>query len=477
MRQPRRLPLRSVIVLLAVAAVLPACGGGGGGGGGGVTSTPVVLVSESAAGVDGNGDSDQQVASANGQFVAFRSAATNLLGLPLETQGFTDIYRKDLNTGAILRVSRSTTNGEANSDSRNPAISSDGNLIAYVSSANNIVAGTFAGTTQTNVYLFNATTLETVLISDATTAGVQEANGNSDSPTVALNGAGSARVAYQSLGTNLVNGLTNYSGANIYLATVATGSPIALTSNAIVSIAAVGTDVGNAASQRPSISTDGNLIAFQSLASNLSAVADNNTISDIYVRNLLLVGAIPGGTNTRVSVSNAGAQITGGPGEGCSLPAISGDGTAVAFHAVGTSLGVDGSPTNDIFIRRNWFGAASTAQVSIHPTVPANNGATCLDPVVNGDGTQVLWHSATPVLVNGDNNLLRDAYRRDFGAANSLERVSLNPDGSEQTGGPGSGSTFRPAVSSNGAFVVFDSTAASLVSPTPSAFRHVYRRG
>lgn len=476
MRQPRRFPLRSVIALLGVSAVLPACGGGGGGGGG-VSTTPVVLVSESAAGVDGDGDSDQQVVSANGQFVAFRSAATNLLGLPLETQGFTDIYRKDLSTGAIIRVSRTAAGAEPNQNSRNPAISADGNLIAYVSSANNIVTGTFAGTTQTNVYLFNATTLETVLISDGTTAGVNEANGNSDSPVVAVHAAGSARVAYQSQGTDIVNGLTNYNGANIYLGTVVTSSPMALTSNAIVSIASAGTDVGNSASTRPSISTDGNLIAFQSLATNLSAIADSNAISDIYVRNLLMVGAIPGGTNTRVSLSAAGAQITGGAGEGCDAAAISGDGTAVAFHTVGTSLGVDGSPTNDIFIRRNWFGAATTTQVSIHPTVPANNGATCMDPVVNGDGTQVLWHSATPVLVNGDNNLLRDAYLRDFGAANSLVRVSLNPDGSEQTGGAGSGSNFRPAVSSNGAFVVFDSTANSLVSPTPSAFRHVYRRG
>src|SRR5262245_32010594 len=138
---------RSVLIL-ALAAAVPACGGGGGGGGGG--GTPVVLVSESLAGVDGNGDSDQQSMTPDGRYIAFRSAATNLLPAA-ETLAFTDIYRKDMVTGTVVRVSNSTTAGEPNSHSRNPAISADGNLIAYVSTASNIVAGTFAGTTQTNV--------------------------------------------------------------------------------------------------------------------------------------------------------------------------------------------------------------------------------------------------------------------------------------------------------------------------------------
>src|SRR5688572_33431922 len=112
--------IRSLLIL-GVAAAVPACGGGGGGGGGG-SSVTTVLVSSSAAGVAGNADSDSPAASSTGQFVAFQSTSTNLTS-PATTIG--NVFRKDMDTQAILRVSRRSNangNAEPNAASRAPAI-------------------------------------------------------------------------------------------------------------------------------------------------------------------------------------------------------------------------------------------------------------------------------------------------------------------------------------------------------------------
>jgi len=155
------------LTLAALAAVVPACGGGGGGGGAAIA---VLLASESATGIDGNGHSDQQVMSADGRYIAFRSAATNLIDGAPDTLANTDVFRKDMNTGAVLRISRTAAGGEPNGASGYPSISADGNFIAYSSAATDIVAG---ATANTNVYLYSVSANTTILISDATTAGVQ----------------------------------------------------------------------------------------------------------------------------------------------------------------------------------------------------------------------------------------------------------------------------------------------------------------
>src|SRR5688572_10336047 len=120
MRSPK-LQLRTLTALLAVASVLPACGGGGGGGGG--VSTATLLVSQTLAGVRGNGDSDQPSVSSTGQFVAFRSVSTNL-HTSATTAARSHVYKKDMDTGAISIVSIAGV-VEATGDSSQPAISPD----------------------------------------------------------------------------------------------------------------------------------------------------------------------------------------------------------------------------------------------------------------------------------------------------------------------------------------------------------------
>src|SRR4029079_1646625 len=60
-------------------------------------------VSIDSSGVEGNGPSTDPAFSADGRYVAFQSAATNLV--PNDTNGKIDVFVRDLQLGVTLRVS------------------------------------------------------------------------------------------------------------------------------------------------------------------------------------------------------------------------------------------------------------------------------------------------------------------------------------------------------------------------------------
>jgi len=77
--------------------------------------------------------------SSDGRYVAFESNADNLVDGDTNHDG--DIFVHDRQTGQATRVSVSSTDVQANSDSSSPSISSDGRYVAFVSGANNLVDG------------------------------------------------------------------------------------------------------------------------------------------------------------------------------------------------------------------------------------------------------------------------------------------------------------------------------------------------
>jgi Tol biopolymer transport system component len=97
------------------------------------------LVSTGSDSRASNGDSVAPSISDDGRYVAFRSTATNLV--PGDTNGFSDIFVKDMRTGAITLVSADSAGKPANGSSSQPTISPDGRLVTFRSSATNLVVG------------------------------------------------------------------------------------------------------------------------------------------------------------------------------------------------------------------------------------------------------------------------------------------------------------------------------------------------
>jgi len=94
-----------------------------------------VRASRASGGAQGNNPSSQPMLSADGRFVMFTSLATNLV--PGDTNGFYDVYRHEIATGATSRLSPGTEVG----NSFPAALSADGRWAVFVSEAENLVPG------------------------------------------------------------------------------------------------------------------------------------------------------------------------------------------------------------------------------------------------------------------------------------------------------------------------------------------------
>jgi hypothetical protein len=95
-----------------------------------------LLVSTDSSGNQGNGDSTDPSISADGRYVAFRSASTNFF--PGDSNESDDVFVKDLKTGAITCASTNADGQLANDASSEPAISADSRYVTFRSLATNL---------------------------------------------------------------------------------------------------------------------------------------------------------------------------------------------------------------------------------------------------------------------------------------------------------------------------------------------------
>ena len=271
------------------------------------------LISVGSGGAQGNASSGAPSISASGRFVAFSSAATNLV--PGDTNRAVDVFVRDRLTHRTTRVSVRTggTQGDSGNPrwgSHMPAISADGRFVAFHSRIPDLV-GMDADRVQ-DVFVHDRRTRQTQRVSVSTGGAV--GNGDSDYPHVSADGR---FVAFTSRASNLVPGDTN-GGTDVFIHDRQAGT------TARVSVGpdgreAVGGSFGG------SLSADGRVVAFESPAGNL-VPGDTNNVVDVFVRDR------PARTTTRVSVRTGGGQASGNvAGSGSYSRALSADGRVVAF--------------------------------------------------------------------------------------------------------------------------------------------------
>lgn len=100
------------------------------------------LVSKPAGDVAADDESTQPAIAGNGRWLAFTSAATNLVDA--DANAATDIFRLHLKTGAIERVSVSTAGAEADGHSDSPVLSRNGRYVVFSTRAGNLFDGAAA---------------------------------------------------------------------------------------------------------------------------------------------------------------------------------------------------------------------------------------------------------------------------------------------------------------------------------------------
>jgi Tol biopolymer transport system component len=150
-----------------------------------------------SAGTQGNGDSGVNTLSlsADGRFVAFVSAASNLV--PGDTNGRFDVFVHDRQTSTTERVG-----ANAGNQGFQPSLSADGRFVAFASLVSNLVPGDRNKTDDVFVHDRQTGLTERVNVSSAGTQG----NSLSGGPSVSAHGR---FVAFDSFASNLVPGDTN----------------------------------------------------------------------------------------------------------------------------------------------------------------------------------------------------------------------------------------------------------------------------
>jgi Tol biopolymer transport system component len=267
-------------------------------------------------GASSNGGSGSPALSADGGYLVFDSDATNLTRWP-DDNGAQDVFLRDRVAGSTRRVSVSAVGHEARGTSRNPTISGDGRIAAYVSNATNLTGGPDADSLHSAVYLVR---LDTGDVNRASTAGLAYGprlsnDGRSVTFTTCTAVAPAAQespggsmcgVFVRDIATGVTNCISCSSleraaephlsgdGRLVVFTRISRDAPGSPRADVVLHdrtslVTSVITRRANANSGRPRISGDGRFIVFQSQASNLecepcpSSVADRNLLSDIYL--------------------------------------------------------------------------------------------------------------------------------------------------------------------------------------------------
>jgi Tol biopolymer transport system component len=395
-------------------------------------------VSVSSTGAQANGASYGDfgtTVSANGRFVAFESAGSNLVRD--DTNGLLDVFVRDLRTGRTRRMSLGRAGAESNGGSYGPAISANGRFVVFDSDATNLVTGDTNGFTDLFVRdRWRGTTRRV-----STRRHGTQADGFSDGPAISADGR---FVAFRSDASNLVrddtNGLPDVFVRDLWKRTTRGIS--------------VGRQYFDGASSPPAISANGRFIAFDSDRSDVPG--DANAALDVFVRDRWT------GTTRLVSVGSDGFAL---PYDSYA-PAISADGRFVAFRSDAANLSdtIDPGLQVDILLRDRRAGVTTPVSVGTDGTEPPGRSG---GPSLSGNGRFVAWSSDATNLLPGD--------------ATGSEGVFLQDRWTGVTAlvaARGNGGSDAPAISANGRVVAFTSDATNLVAGdanhTSDVF--VYRR-
>ncbi len=462
-------------------------------------------VSLATDGTQGNSYSEQPVISGDGRYVVFTSDATTLVAG--DSGSFKDVFVHDNQTDQTYKISVSFGGALADGDSDYSVdISSDGAYIMFSSYAQNLVSGDINGKydvfvaqrsfyapatptpqpgtatayyyatqgahmTATNVAVETYTAqTATAIAANCATAGAAPmqiasvssggvlGNGTSGDYYIALSDTG-RYVVYLSSASNLVANDTN-NKSDVFMFDRQTCQTTRLST-------AINGDQANDATSAFAISSNAQIIAMHTLATNL---VSGITTGGIYVRNLTAntLSYIPNTSQTIafVSISGDGRYLTytESPSTDTRVVVIYdlvtnqrlpiATMTAPAINSIWSKISSDG---NNVVYRTE----TGTIYIFNRLTLQTISPSLGLDPVydfdISANGRYVSFQSNSTVLAPNDTNGKADIFVVDT-QSNQITRVSVASDGSE-----GNNTSAFASISPDGRYVTFVSTATNLV--------------
>jgi hypothetical protein len=356
--------------------------------------------------------------SQDGRFVVFTSNSPTVVPGQVDANGDHDAFVYDRLAGTIALVSHvpgallvAADAGSPNTaDGTQPpgapvVISQDGNWIAFVSDATNLVFGQFGQPQTTNIFLFDnqpGPTYGTVtLVSHLPFLLTATDFAPSFNPVLSADGR---YLAFTSFSKSLLPGLTGSPGdffkSNVFLYDRLNPE------FGMVLLSDFGNTpkTGNGNSLHPSISDDGRYVAFQSYATDLLTTGPVAPTSNIYVSDLA--------TFTTTLVSHRASSTTDSANAASFNPVVSPDGSFVAFVSFATNLvpgqqpPVSVTPYTNVFVYDNRPGSGGTVRLvsGVNGSPTATAGGFSDSPSLSPHGNDVAFRSAAPNLVTGQQN-------------------------------------------------------------------------
>lgn len=420
------------------------------------TCTPrTLLITTGTGGNPADGPSSEPSLDSAGANVVFTSTASNLVNYVSTPGGKRQAYWQptcESTTTSCTPVLVSLSADEAsagNGDSYNPAISPDGQYVAFVSLATNLVSGV------------------------------------------------------------VVDGVT----PQVYVRTVCAGvTPLTQTASCVPTTYLVstpdGVTPGDGPSSDPAISNTGLYVSFSSTATNLGATAPNPSAAQEVFERSTCVTTIGTTSNSCVSITNLISTPDGGAtaANGVSIqPAMSPDGRFVAFASTGTDFGIASAGVQQVYVYDTCIGVAvttpptctpssptlvSTPDTSANPVTPANalsenpslsvcnatttTTGTCPGGVLIAFSTKATNLAAN--VINGVENVFVRSTCQDLPtgttACTPSTALASVPAGSSPAAA--NGDSIVPAISGDGHTVAFISSANNLVGSDSNGFADVF---
>jgi len=313
-----------------------------------LTNGQTIRLSTAADGVEANGDSDYSALSADGRYIVYTSSASNLV--TTDTNNLTDVFLHDRDSdgdgifdeAGEISVTLISHNGgtQANADSFWPAISDNGQQIAFVSQADNLVADDTNSSFDVFVYGLSSGLVRRVSIA----ADGSEANNYSGYGDIAISENGRF-IAFDSAATNLIPGDTP-AFTTVYLHDRDSDENGIFDEAGTIANTRISTGINNQDSDDHAymgdMSANGRFITFQSVANNL-VPDDTNFVDDVFRYD----GTT--GETERVSIATEGWESNGSS----YAATISNDGEQIAFMSSATNfVGLIGDTNGvpDIFV-------------------------------------------------------------------------------------------------------------------------------
>jgi WD40-like Beta Propeller Repeat len=375
--------------------------------------------------------------SAHGRWVAFASAATNLV--EGDANSHRDVFVHDLRTGRTELVSVSTSGAQGNGRSESPSISGDGRWVAFDSTASNLVAGDDNDSSDVFVHNMKTGRTKLVSVSNSGTPG----NKRSDWPSISASGR---LVAFETKATNLVAGDTN-SFQDVVVHDLRKGTNTLASANSL-------SEQANNWSGGPAI--DGSRITFSSRANNL-ALNDDKTNQDVFVHDLRT------GNTSLVSVSTSGAS-----GDWASWSS-SISGHLVAFTSLSSNLvQEDLNGRFDAFVRNIHTGKTRLVSLS---TTGEQGSDDSIAPMIGGHRVTFFSLAKNLVPTSDDSLVSYEVFVRNLRTQTTgLASVGLG-------GEPANGRSLWPTISADGMIVAFQSEASNLVPNDTNGAPDIFVRG